>query len=563
MPRPTSLLTFLCAAVVTAAPLAATPTPQSTPPAATPQEPRRPPEASAPQDGPAPRELDATLLEALDRLAAQMRDQRSARAQGAAQNDPAAVAAADKRLRELGWQFAGLVSRLDVQGFEAPQAHTFDLRAEIEELVRPLLDAIKDATAEPRQISELRARIAMLQQRKHTAEDARRVTERVLAAMPVDHAARPEIERELRERWRPTIDQLQGEIVVLQARLDARTEGRGSLVEGVGGAIRDFVQTSGTSLLLAILTFVAVFTSLRFLLDRLLRRRVANRVFSLRLLEVVLQLLSVVLATAATLVVPYARDDWLLLAVCIVFLVGVGWVLVRMLPQFFEQVRLVLNVGGVREGERIVVDGLPYRVDALRLYTRLENPDLQGGVLRVPIQALIGKRSRRSGDGEPWFPCRTGDHVLLADGTCGPVRTQTPEVVVVESYGAPRSYATPAFLEQTPRNLSAGFVVASTIGIDYRHQKEAVDVVPERLRDALGKDLAANTAAGELVSVKVELQGAGSSSIDFVALARFSGSAAGRFFELQRRMQATLVAACTQHGFVIPFPQITVHNDRA
>ncbi|MBL8750197.1 MAG: hypothetical protein JNK78_13610 [Planctomycetes bacterium] len=563
MLRSTSLLTFLCAAVVTALPLAAATAPHPVQSPETQQDPQRPPDARAPQDGQAPRELDATMLEALDHLAAQMRDQRSIRARAAAQNDAAGAAAADDRLRELDWQFAGLVSRLDVQNFEAPRAHEFDLRAEVEDLVRPLLDAIKAATAEPRQIAELTARIDLLQQRKRVAEEARRTTERALRALPAGHAARPEAERELRDRWRPTIDRLQGEIVVLQAQLAARTEGRGSLVEAVGGAIRDFVLTSGTSLLLAVVTFVAVFTGLRFLLARLLRRRSTNRAFSLRLFEVVLQILSVVLATAATLVVPYARDDWLLLAVCIVFLVGVGWVLVRMLPQFFEQVRLVLNVGGVREGERILVDGLPYRVDTLRLYTRLENPDLQGGVLRVPIQSLIGKRSRRPGDGEPWFPCRVGDHVLLADGTCGPVRAQTPEVVVVESHGAPRSYATQAFLEQTPRNLSSGFVVASTIGIDYRHQKEAVTVVPERLRDALRQGLAANTAPGELVDVKVELQGAGSSSIDFIALARFSGVAAGRFLELQRRIQATLVAACLQHGFVIPFPQITVHDARA
>lgn len=515
------------------------------------------------QQVPGGKQLDPTTLAALERLSGLIDEATRGRDRVHATGDAAGTAAADQRLRELRWQFAGLASRLDVQDFEAPQKREFQLQKEVEELIRPLLDAIKDATEEPRQIAELKARIDLLQQRQRTAEDALRAVEQTRLGVPAGSPALAELDRELRERWRPTIESLRGEVVVLQARLQARDEGQTSLVDGLSRALKNFVQSSGTSLVLAGMTFAGVFFGLRFVLERLLRRRSPERGLSMRLFEVGLQALSILAAIGATILVPWLRNDWLLLAVCIVFLIGAGWVVIRTLPQFFEQIRLVLNVGGVREGERILVEGIPYRVAALRLYSTLDNPDLQGGTLRVPIQHLIGKRSRRSAPGEPWFPCRKDDVVALSDGTVGAVLAQTPEVVVVENYGTPRSYPTAEFLKLSPRNLSGGFVVSSTIGIDYRHQKDAATVVPDRLRDALHQGLAACTAPGELIDVRVELQAAGSSSIDFLALARCSGTAAARFLELQRRLQAILVAACTQHGFVIPFPQLTVHDTRA
>jgi len=522
---------------------------------------QQPTAVSAPQD-PSGKPLDPTTLAALEHLSAQMEQERAARDRARVAQDTAAADAAEKRIRDLSWQFAGLVARIDVQDFEAPQQRTFDLKAEIEELIRPLIETLKDATEEPRQIAELKARVDALQHRQRIAEDAQRAVEATARSLPAGSPAAAEIERELRERWRPTIDGLRNEIVVLRARLAARESGQASLASSLGSAAKNFVQSSGTSVVLSILVFATVFFGLRFLLERMLRRRSPDRGLSLRLVEVALQTLSLLLAIGATLFVPWVRNDWLLLAVCILFLIGAGWLLIRMMPQFFEQIRLVLNIGGVREGERLLVDGLPYRVDTLRLYSRLVNPDLDGGNLRVPIQNLVGKRSRRSGDGEPWFPCRKGDVVALADGVVGVVRTQTPDVVVVESFGAPRTYPTLEFLQKSPRNLSSGFVVSTTCSVDYRHQGEALTTIPERLARDVTAGLGTAVGAGELLDVRVEFQAAGSTSLDFVVLARFAGSVAARFFELQRRTNAIALATCTANGWTIPFPQLVVHTEK-
>ena len=345
--------------------------------------------------------LDETTTQALQRLAPLRAEKRTKLDAALAAADPKAGALSDE-LRALSWQFAGLAARENVQEFEAPQVSQFDLKTELEQLVRPLLRMLKDATSVPRQIEALKASLEQLKERQRSAERALRHVERSRDALPVGSPARLEAERELSTRWVPTIQQLRDRILIEQANLNRLEEGRLGLLASITAKLQEFLQTSGMSIVWSTLTFVAVFFGLRWLCDRLLRRR-STRGFSLRLLEVVLRIMAVLLAVAATLIVPYARDDFFLLSVGLVFVLGAGWVVVRMAPQFVEQIRLVLNVGGVREGERIVVDGLPFRVEALRFYTRLANPDLQGGVLRVPLQFLVGLRSRQSGPDEPWW----------------------------------------------------------------------------------------------------------------------------------------------------------------
>lgn len=531
------------------------PRPQVAPPTPAAQAPA-PPQQEPPPQGAA---LDKTTVAALERLATLLaeKDDEIARART---SDPTRLPALETERRELGWQFGGLASRLDVQEFEAPQQRQFDLQKEVEQLVKPLIQTIKDVTAEPRQVAEMKGRLELLTQRQKLVEAAMHAVEATRDQLPAGSAARKEAQRELDVRWRPALEAIRGESLVLDARLLARQQGQKSMFERLTESARNFVQNSGLNLALCALVFVGVLFSLRWLQNRLLRERAPDRRFSLRLLEVVLAAATFLLATLAALVVPYMRDDWLLLAIGIVFLLGVGWVVVRMLPQFFEQVRLVLNVGAVREGERLEVDGLPYRVDHLRFYSRLHNPELQGGLLRVPIQDLIGKRSRRAGPDEPWFPSRAGDWVQLADGTLGPVLAQSPSSVVVAHLGAPRTYPTAAYLAQNPRNLSRGFVVDTTFGIDYRHQKEATTVVPELLRAAVERGLRELVPAEQLRRVTVQFDNSAASSLDFVVAAEFTGDAAPRFPELRRALQRFSLDAATAHGWSVPYPQIVVHR---
>ena len=85
-----------------------------------------------------------------------------------------------------------------------------------------------------------------------------------------------------------------------------------------------------------------------------------------------------------------------------------------------KQARLLLNIGPVREEERIYYQNLPWRVKNINIFTILENPDA-GVKLRLPIEELVGLISRPSLPNESWFPCKLNDWVLLSDKYYGKV----------------------------------------------------------------------------------------------------------------------------------------------
>ena len=289
-------------------------------------------------------------------------------------------------------------------------------------------------------------------------------------------------------------------------------------------------------------------------------RRKRNRGFTARLAEVLLSILTLVAAIAATLIVMYVRKEMVMLTIGIIFVLGAGWLIAKSAPMFLEQIRLILNIGSVREGERLIIDGLPYRVEALRFYSKLKNPALTGGTLRVPIGMLIGQRSRLGGPEEPWFPCQQGDVVVIED-LIGIVELQTPETVVfVNRKDAPRCIPTPAFLAMNPRNLSRGFLLTVTFGIDYSHQADVLERIPQLFEAAVRERLASDPDGDALVNLKIELSMEGASSLDLLVLANFTGKAAIRHNPLKRAINQALVAACSKHGFGIPFPQVQVHG---
>jgi hypothetical protein len=106
------------------------------------------------------------------------------------------------------------------------------------------------------------------------------------------------------------------------------------------------------------------------------------------------------------------------------------------LPRFMTEARMLLDMGPVREGERVLFNGISWQVKALNMYSILVNPELQGGLLRLPLSELSGMISRPDDPEEPWFPTRKGDFVMLNDGTFGQVLLQTPEVVQLKHVGS-------------------------------------------------------------------------------------------------------------------------------
>lgn len=450
-----------------------------------------------------------------------------------------------------------------------------DIVGEIEELVRPVIEGLKELTAEPRKLDQVEAEIAAESQRIAAIDsgikrvrELREQAQAELAKAPADAllpaATLTELVGALGEveaHWRQNRDGLEGNRQVLVLRKHNLERDRRPFLETAQTLIGGFFRERGLNVLLALLAFCSVLFGLRWLYRPVATRlrRDRGRSFSVRLLAVSYHVMVGLLAVASALVVLYIADDWVLLGLATLFLVGLAWAGKQTLPRFYNEARLLLNVGEVREQERVVLDGLPWRVDRLHLQARLVNPALTGGAMRLPLRDLIGLRSRPSADREPWFPCVEGDWVIVAD-VFARVQLQTPQTVELLAQGARRSMTTASFLAANPTNLSCGFGFRATFGIDYRHQAIATTDIPRVMRDALETRLRQAPGGDGIVSLRVELAAAGSSSLDYRVIGEFEGAVAQHYLSLQRSVQRILVDLCNEQGWVIPFPQLMVHR---
>jgi small-conductance mechanosensitive channel len=244
----------------------------------------------------------------------------------------------------------------------------------------------------------------------------------------------------------------------------------------------------------------------------------------------------------------------------LIILMGAALTLQRTLPAYIKEAKVLLNLGPVREGERVIYNGLPWKVQSLNMYSTLVNPNLRGGKVMLPVSELCAMVSRHYDEGEPWFPARENDFVLLNDETYGRVLLQTPEVVQMRVSGATRTYPVGTFLDKSPQNLSAnGFAVMLKFGIDYRHQAAVTNEIRTKLEGYIAAQLKESKFGAYLQDFFVEFAEAAESSLNFLVWAAFSGEAAESYYRIRRLIQRIAVDACNANGWVIPFNQLTVH----
>jgi len=133
-------------------------------------------------------------------------------------------------------------------------------------------------------------------------------------------------------------------------------------------------------------------------------------------------------------------------------------------------------------------------------------------------------------------------------------------VQLVELGGAKAQYQTSDFLALSPRNLSTGFRVECGFGIDYKHQADSTQSIPRVMQERLSDELPGTLGEGSLRNVRVELREAGASSLDYEVEIDLDGNAAPELPEIRRAVTRILVEACNDHGWEIPFQQVTVHG---
>ncbi len=469
------------------------------------------------------------------------------------------------RIRELSESFEKIaVDGISLRSLVDTAEPEFDWREELVQIAQPVLDSLKDATAKPRRIAQLRTSMELHEQQLK------------VAAKAIESLAQLEQEEippsvadgldKVATSWRQRHEEIRHALEASRDELRFLETEKSQVFETLGAGVYEFILGRGLTLLLALLAGVFLWYVMRML------RRLANirqrssrggaYAAQTRLLLYGYHLLTIVLVALTILSVFYARGDVLLLSLAIIALIMLALSVWRFLPGYILEVRLLLNAGTAREGERLIYNELPFRLTALSLYSELRNPELEG-VVRLPLAALAQLTSRPD-TGESWFPCRSGDYLLLPNGDFAQVLEQTVELVRLKVVGSIVQFAAADFLQLNPRNLSReGFAVIVVFGIDYQHQDIALDRVPQRFRTAVEEAFGKAGFGDDLKSLLVEFKAANSSSLDYLVYATMDGNSAGSYFALGRLIQQTCVAVCEEEGWIIPFAQLTVHRAEA
>jgi hypothetical protein len=364
--------------------------------------------------------------------------------------------------------------------------------------------------------------------------------------------------------WEQRRDDIQRALEINRFKLDSLKTESTAWYKSAGDTLADFFRGRGLTLLLAIIISVAIWLIAKGLLSLywrwLYRAQHDTGIARAPLVYYSYRLATAIVIVLAILMVFYVRGDVLLLTLALIALAGAALTLRQTLPRYTAELRLLLGVGPVREKERLVLDGIPFLVESLSVYSVLRNPALDG-VVRLPLHAINAHTSRPATTREPWFPCQPGDFVLLADGNFGRVLRQTIELVELAVRDSKVQIPSREFLAQGVRNLSFDkFGIACTFGIDYRHQAICLDTVPERFREAIVAHFERAGMKEDIEEMLVEFREAGSSSLDYQIYLILNGRVAKAYYRAQRMIQQACVETCNREGWVIPFTQVTVHT---
>jgi len=465
-------------------------------------------------------------------------------------------------LKTTSSNFENIAAGVDIATLRGEPQEEFNLQREVFALLRPAIDEMKEMTSRVRQKSELKKKIAFYQERLPIIEEALSnisglidagKEQRVIASL-----------RETQSQWAKQQAFMQSELQAAQLQLQKLTASETSLAEASQSYLKSFFQKRGLYLTIALGVVIGIVLLSRLSAAAMYRYlpgfRARHRSFKVRLVELLHRIFTMLLAILGPMVVFYTVEDWVLFSLGILLLLGIAWTLRQTIPRYWSQIQLFLNIGSVREGERLSLEGLPWLVEQINVYSTLVNPtaDLSQ---RVPIDELVDMKSRPVKTDEPWFPCSRDDWVILDNGVRGKVVGISHELVqLVERGGARVTYQMGDFLGLSPRNLSANFRLKETIGISYALQRQGTTEIPDKLQLYLQQRLEQEGYGEHLLNLRVEFATANSSSLDLVVIADFTGDQAPLYNRLRRAIQRWCVDACSEYGWEIPFPQMTLHG---
>ena len=465
-------------------------------------------------------------------------------------------------LDALQFKLESIATGVSVEEHRDKGPEKFELQKELENLLQPMIYTLKTVTQDSRRIEQYRQSIEKISRKRDITDTAVANLQRL--SEYTENPALHKVLVTMLDRWRKEQASLEDEYSTLDSQLRVALNSKESFLSSTGELFTGFFRSRGVNILFGMIAFFSVFALMRycFAIYKNIRDRADRTKSSFeRLFDLCFLAASFLLAIVATLFTFNLRNDWLLLGLGCLFLIALGWVLIKSIPVMVEQVMLLLNLGSIREGERIVYNGVPWEVKSLNFYTHFVNPQLSGGSMHISIKELSGMVSRPSASNEEWFPSREGDWVQLEDGTIGKVLYQSPEMVQLALFsGSDITYTTENYLGQSPKNLSRNYRIQMVFGIDYQYQLICTSEIQEKMLKRLKTELQELLGEDQLIKVTTDFFSANTSSLDYEYEAYVRGSSAHMYEEVERVLVKSFADSCNAYGWKIPFQQITLHN---
>ena len=497
-------------------------------------------------------ELTAALKDSLD---------------GAMQDERDRLSAVIRDLTSLRSSFErALLQDVDTQLMAGKENPQFDWRNELLEVVEPLLISLKSMTKRPRQLAELRNVIDLDSQKLVVAEQALQTIEK-LSGQSLNEGAAARLQA-AREKWDDAYNLVNESLEISRAQLSRLQKNENSFTDSFVEQVKNFITGRGLTLSIAALAAAIVCLLMRLCWHvfntRLTKRSVRRKATWYRLLAYSYHLLTLIVVVGTVMGVLYLRQDVLLMGLALLVVAAAIISLRTFLPRFLSEVRLLLNLGAVREGECVIHAGLPWQIMSLNMLTVLRNPALEG-IIRLPLNVMTLKVSKPIVRSELWFPTQRGDYILLPEGTFGQVMSQTTELVKLRVKGGmSMTIPTAEFYSMNVMNLSGDetFGIAVTFGLDYSLQQLSLTTVPEKLKSGILLRLqeAQFEFGKDITNVLVEFKQAGASSLDFLIYTSVKSDRAADFYALERLVQQACVAVSNEQQWMIPFAQMTLHH---
>lgn len=427
-------------------------------------------------------------------------------------------------------------------------------------IAQPVIDSLKELTEKPRKLKELNESIGVRQQELDAANLALENLQPALAENPSGNLQQS-LNR-LHKTWSGRRDDALNAIEIAQFQI-ADLRGDKTLTQSIVAAVVGFIKGRGLTIVLAAMAASIVWFGVRFLLRgyraTIIKNERPESRTRYRVAAYSVHALTGILILIAIFVVLYQRGDVLLLGLLVLLIFGLALGVRQLLPQYIREARLLLNIGAMREAERITFYGLPWRVENINMYTTLHNPELSGS-LRIPLAEFHGINSRPSGS-DSWFPTSLGDFILVDDDELFEVIEQNPDTVELKQRGGQiTSVPAAEFYTREMTNLTRGgtFSVTGAFRLDYKYQSICLNLVPETLQAAISDSLSHTDLATMVVDVNVELEQAAESSIDYWLLVTVQSKAANSYLRIRRLMQSACIQTCAEKNWEIPYPHIVV-----